>query len=212
MNKQILTAGFLTLSIVLPFQAQASSFSNIYAFGDSLTDTGNIFNASGNTFPPPPYDNGRFSNGDIWVEYLAQKLNLQIQPSTNLGTNFAFGGATTGVDNTINPALPGLQQEVGIYLNFLSTNKLTADPDALYTVWAGANDYLPTESESSFMPYTEPTTTVNNLAFVIDALADAGAKNILVVNLPDLGEIPCTNSTSNANRLNTLTQAHRKFG
>lgn len=204
MNKQIFIAGFITLSILLPLHAEATGFSNIYAFGDSLTDTGNVFNASGNTLPPPPYFDGHFSNGQVWVEYLAQKLNLQIQPSTNLGTNFAYGGATTGVDNTINPALPGLQQEV---LGYLSTNNFIADPNALYTVWGGANDYLPTES-TTFEPLTEPTTTVNNLASVVGALANAGAKNFLIVNLPDLGELPRTNTTSDADTLNDLAQAH----
>ncbi|PSF35689.1 hypothetical protein C7H19_15745 [Aphanothece hegewaldii CCALA 016] len=206
MNKKIVTAGFLTLSILLPIQAQASSFSGLYAFGDSLTDTGNLFNLTGQ--PPSPYFNGRVSNGPVWVEYLADKLNLSIQPSTSNGTNFAFAGATTGMANTLDvPQFPGLQQEVFGYLDFLTTNSLTADPNALYTVWAGANDYLPTDSQI-FVPYTEPTTTVNNLASVVGALANAGAKNILVVNLPDLGEIPRTNMTSDANRLNNLTQAH----
>lgn len=207
MNKQLLSAGFLVLSSLAPLDAQAANFTGIYAFGDSLTDTGNVFNLSGNTFPPPPYFDGRASNGPLWVEYLADKLNLPIEPSTTGGTNFAFLGATTGLDNTVNPALLGLQQEVGLYLNFLSTKNLTADPNALYVVSAGANDYLPTES-TTFTPYTEPYTTVTNLAFVVTALATVGAKNILVVNLPDLGELPRTNTTSDANRLNNLTQAH----
>ncbi|GFE67770.1 SGNH/GDSL hydrolase family protein [Chroococcus sp. FPU101] len=201
MNKQLLTTGFLVLSTLAPFDAQAANFTGIYAFGDSLTDTGNVFNLSGQ--PTDPYFNGRASNGQLWIEYLADKLNLPIQPSTPSGTNFAFIGATTGFDNTVNPALPGLQQEVLGYLN----NNPTADPDALYVVWAGANDYLPTES-TTFTPYTEPTTTVNNLASVVTALATVGAKNILVANLPDLGELPRTNTTSDANRLNDLTQAH----
>lgn len=203
MNKRILTTGIVALSVLLPLQAEAASFDEIYVFGDSLSDTGNVFAASGNTFPPAPYFDGRFSNGQIWVENLAQKLNLPVNPNTN----FAFGGATTGTDNTINPALPALQQEVLGYLNFLSTNGLSADPDALYTVWAGANDYLPTES-TTFVPYTEPTVTVNNIANVVSALAGVGAKNILVVNLPDLGELPLTNTTPLADNLNILTQAH----
>lgn len=203
MNKQIFTAGCLTLSILLPLQAEAADFSNIYAFGDSLTDTDNVFNLTGQ--PPSPYFMGRASNGLLWVEYLADKLNLSIQPSTSSGTNFAFSGATTGTANTLDvPQFPGLQQEV---LGYLSSNNFMADPDALYTVWAGANDYLPTDS-TTFTPYTEPTITVDNLAFVVGALANAGAKNFLVVNLPDLGELPRTLNTSGADALNDLTQAH----
>ena len=37
---------------------------NIYVFGDSLSDNGSLFAASGGMAPPsPPYFNGRFSNG-----------------------------------------------------------------------------------------------------------------------------------------------------
>jgi phospholipase/lecithinase/hemolysin len=208
MNKKVLTAGLLTFAVLLPSQVQAASFSELYVFGDSLSDPGNFYNASGGAFPPsPPYFNGHFSNGPIWVEYLAEELNLPINPTTN----FAFGGATTGTDNTLNPpppapqALPGLRQEVLGYLSLL--NGQMADPDGLYLVWGGANDYLPTLS-TTFTPYTEPTTTVNNLAFAVTALAGAGAKNILVVNLPDLGELPRTSSTPQSDDLNELTQDH----
>lgn len=46
--------------------ATASPFGAIYAFGDSLSDTGNAYVASGRTIPQsPPYAPGRFSNGPI---------------------------------------------------------------------------------------------------------------------------------------------------
>ena len=103
-------------------------------FGDSLSDTGNLYRATGNLIPPPPYFNGRLSNGPLWVEYLAPKLNLTYTPQTN----FAFAGATTGTLNTTLPIFPGLQQEVN---QFTALNPV-ADPAALYIVWSGANDYL----------------------------------------------------------------------
>src|SRR5216683_567941 len=50
----------------------AGQFTEIVAFGDSLTDTGNAFAKSGNTRPDPNYYyQGRWSNGPIWVERLA---------------------------------------------------------------------------------------------------------------------------------------------
>lgn len=53
-----------------------AAFSNVFFFGDSLSDTGNGYTASGGTFPPSPYQDGRFSDGPLWVEYLASGLGL----------------------------------------------------------------------------------------------------------------------------------------
>ncbi len=62
----------------------------LYVFGDSLSDVGNVFRATGRQYPAsPPYFQGRFANGPVWVEYLADDLKLPRNPSTN----FAFGGA-----------------------------------------------------------------------------------------------------------------------
>jgi len=217
MKKQILSTGFVLFSFLSPLKAWAATFTQMYVFGDSLSDTGNVFNASqatGTVFPPI-YFNGRFSNGPNWVDYLAEDLNLSPTPVTALGLeippsqgiNFAFGGATTGLDNTVAPnLLLGLQQQVGLFTSFVSANQ-AANPDALYVLWAGANDYLPTES-TTFTPFNTPETTIGNLSFALSTLAAVGAKNFLVVNLPDLGELPLTNKTPISSSLNTLTSLH----
>ena len=84
----------------------AEPFTAIIAIGDSLTDSGNAFRATsslpGQAIPvSPPYFRGRFSNGLMWVEHLANAVGLQITPSLDGGTNFAFGGATTGSKTSI---------------------------------------------------------------------------------------------------------------
>ncbi|MGA9381098.1 MAG: SGNH/GDSL hydrolase family protein [Phormidium sp.] len=155
-------------------------FSQMFVFGDSLVDDGNIFALTQGAVPPsPPYFNGRFSNGPVWVEYLAPTLGL-IQNSAN---NFALGGSTTGTENTGNipgvPPLPGLQQQID---GFTSANR-TADPNALYVVYAGANDYLGAG-------ITDVTSVVNNLTTAITKLAAVGARNFMVPNLPNLGALP----------------------
>ena len=43
-------------------------YTGIYVFGDSLSDSGRLFAAT--QIPPPPYYQGRFSNGPIWIDYL----------------------------------------------------------------------------------------------------------------------------------------------
>jgi phospholipase/lecithinase/hemolysin len=195
MRKQILATGFVLFSFLLPLKALAVSFSRMYVFGDSVSDTGNDFKATGGLLPPsPPYFEGRFSNGPIWVDYLAQDLGLNPSPNTN----FAFGGATTGSINTTVPGLPGLQQEIN---GFTQANP-SADANGLYIVQAGSNDYLGGG-------VTDPTVPLANLSNAVTSLVGVGARNILVVNLPDLGKLPSANGNSQrSSSLSLLANAH----
>ena len=100
------------LAISMPVLA-APTFSNMVVFGDSLSDTGNLFIATGGTQPPAgqPYFNGRFSDGPLWVESLAAGLNLPLASNPYLvgGNNYAFAGARTGTSSSP----PGLLAQVG---------------------------------------------------------------------------------------------------
>jgi phospholipase/lecithinase/hemolysin len=178
-----LVASTLPIALVsfTPTAAQAFQFSNMYVFGDSLSDVGQFYTITGGLVPPAPlgYFNGRFSNGPVWVDYLATKLGV----SSTTQTNFAIGGAGTGSENSSIPGLPGLQQEIAGFTQAFPT----ADSNALYVIWAGANDYLG-------LGQTDPTIPVGQLAQAIAALAQVGAKNILVSNLPDLGKVPLVSS------------------
>ena len=77
--KQLL---FISLCIVGPCTSMASSnITRIVVFGDSLSDNGNDFLLSTRIHKvksdvpivpaPDLYWNGRFSDGPVWVEYLA---------------------------------------------------------------------------------------------------------------------------------------------
>ncbi|MGM3307246.1 SGNH/GDSL hydrolase family protein [Anabaena sp. WFMT] len=205
MKKQVVAAGFVLFSFMLPLKASAATFSQIIAFGDSTVDNGNAFKvteaAIGFGIPQFPYFQGRFSNGPVWVEYLAGNLGLT-------ETNYAFGGATTSTINTLfndpltpvieNPLnFPGLTQQIQA---FMGTNS-QADHNALYIISAGANDYLG-EGNTNFVQI------VNNLASAITSLASIGAKNFLVANLPNLGDVPATNGGPYSGQLNFLTGLH----
>ncbi len=99
MKQPIIAAGFTIFTFMLPLAAEASTFDRMYVFGDSLSDPGNIFNATTaanqlglppGSVPPiqptvPPYDSGgRFSNGLNWADYLAQDLGIDLKASTTL--------------------------------------------------------------------------------------------------------------------------------
>ncbi|QLE41920.1 SGNH/GDSL hydrolase family protein [Nostoc sp. C052] len=197
MQKQILAIGIF-LSILFPFKVSAQNYSDIYVFGDSFSDTGNVFNATNGAIPPSPtYFNGRFSNGPVWVEYLASDLGLSYNPKTN----FAFGGATTGDQNIGLATLPGLQQQIN---SFTSANQF-ANPNALYIIWAGTNDYI----NYFFGTVPNPTQAVTNISKAVKSLADVGARDIMVVNLPSLEKFPVTGGNTQISSLfSTFTSAH----
>ncbi len=212
MHKQIAATGFFLFSFLLPIRATAATFKQLFVFGDSLSDTGNVFNVTQGIFPQnPPYFNGRLSNGPLWVDTLADKLGLNPTLFTDVsgtasptdGVNFAFVGANTGNDNIGSLPflpLPGLQTEIDSFENNFAAS---ADPDALYIVFAGGNDYL-------FGGVTDPTVPVTNISTAITSLFNVGARNFLVPNLPDLGKTPNSLSRGSdiSNGLNQLTGLH----
>ncbi|OYD88563.1 GDSL family lipase [Nostoc sp. 'Peltigera membranacea cyanobiont' 213] len=219
MKKQAIAAGFVLLSFMLPLKASAASFSKFYVFGDSLSDTGNVFAATGGLVAPttaipqdPPYFQGRFSNQQVWVDYLGDQLGLTPSPYITLnpaipnqGINFAVGGASSGQGNAVvpNAPLPGVLEQVGLLTQPILQANQKLDPNALYAVWGGANDYV-------FGQATNTTQTVQNLSDAVGLLASSGAKNILVFNLPDLGKIPLALATGQSNNLTALTNEHNK--
>jgi outer membrane lipase/esterase len=196
--------------VVTSSLVSAEPFTTIIVIGDSLTDSGNAFRATsalpGQAIPvSPPYFRGRFSNGLMWVEHLANALGLQITPSLDGGTNFAFGGATTGQDlnrifqRDLGVTIPSLRAQVTAYRLTLADPTLTdptrvkrAPVDALYIVWGGANDLRDAvqKGTSGATPESVVSDAVNNLATVIRELQSAGAIYFLVPNLPDLGRTP----------------------
>ncbi len=180
-------------------------YKNLVIFGDSLSDTGNAYKASGNTIPPSPNYQGRASNGLIWVDYLAPNLQFTDQSIQN----YAFFGADTGVSNTLGSiTVPGLLTQIQ---QFKTSNANPIGKDGLYVIWAGANDFLNLATD----PTQAVTNAVNNISSAIVTLAELGAKKIVVGNLADLGTTPgviASNNVANAraisNGFNTaLSQA-----
>src|SRR5215470_3029501 len=81
-------------------------FSKIIVFGDSLSDVGNLKLETG-VVPFAPYVDGHFSNGNVWVQYIADHFGLSLTPSYIGGTNYATGGSLTGRSfSDLNPNQP----------------------------------------------------------------------------------------------------------
>jgi phospholipase/lecithinase/hemolysin len=189
-------ASSLLVACVLATPLHAGQFTEIVAFGDSLTDTGNLYAATHNTFPPsPPYYQGRFSNGPVWVEWLALQLGVPAPtPFLTGGTNYAFGGAETSLSGNSTRRTPNIGTQISFYLHAHQNFR----DDQLVVLWGGANDFINAGQ-------SDPSVPVANLSQEIAILANAGATTFVVPNLPSLGQIPKAVGTPNEATLDALT-------
>ncbi|KAK6024298.1 GDSL-like protein, partial [Ostertagia ostertagi] len=196
--------------------AAAGPYSGMVVFGDSLSDSGNnaLLLSNFGTQPLPPvviandgsYSRipsaaGTYSNGMVWTQYLAQSLGLTLTPSLAGGTNFAFGGAQTGIDGSDVPQIPGFPFSMRTQLNtFLGATGGIADPNALYIVAGGGNNIR--AALEAIAAGADPNTTAaatvadyaNDMAGLVSSLKTAGAQHVLVLNTPNFGLTPLANA------------------
>jgi outer membrane lipase/esterase len=175
----------LTLVALTSLPAAASPYNSLVVFGDSLSDSGNAAAlnfydpnqvVSGNSYiPGAAYAPDKtFSNGLVWASDVAAAIGVTLQPSLLGGTNFAFGGATTG-----GPP-PSLVFQASQYL--AATGGM-ASPNALYVVEGGGNDAragLP-GGIASYLA---------NIDTIVQGLKNAGAQHIVVWDTPNLALAP----------------------
>ena len=192
MRKSFCIAAMIFAAVGVP-SAHASGIDAIYAFGDSLSDTGNIYIGTGGALPLPPYVSGQFTNGNVWLQDFASDIGVgPVAPSLAGGTDYAYGGAETGI-TSFNTAIPqtDLLGPTGQLAQFAATHT-TADPNALYTIWIGSNDLadILASSPTPLQAATDLGIVAGNIDTAINTLAGAGAKNFLILTVPDLGKTP----------------------
>ncbi len=179
----------LILMFITVFSVYATEFKNIVVFGDSLSDNGNFFAVSGDVYPPAPYYQGRFSDGPVWFEYLAEDIGV-----TGIALNYAHGGAMTGDTNVsdakFNSDFPGFADEIKAYVDMaaISLNYkagFAMPKDTLFIIWIGSNDFWAITD-----PVAQITQAVSNIQNGITQLISAGATKFMVINLPDSGKTP----------------------
>jgi outer membrane lipase/esterase len=169
--------------------ASAQSYSRLVVFGDSLSDNGNLFAATGGASPTAPYFQGRFSNGVVFTELLGFNAGRSAAGASVTGSiNYAYGGALT--DSSAFP--PGMRNQLLAYTGAGGTFRSTD----LVSILGGANNIfqgLPAAGASA-NPTGAITPVVNaaaaDMTFLVNSIAAAGAGTILVGNIPSLGNAP----------------------
>jgi len=178
-------------------QTSNAAITNMVSFGDSLSDSGNVHAMLGNFVAPYA---GLNSNGPVWTGHLSEALGLGTHTgSLTGGTAWGYAGARAEEASFLvapdvlaagHPGIPNVpvQTQVNAYL---AANNGVADPNTLYTVWAGANDALyaaATPGGTVAIPLA-----ANSVANIADQLMDSGATSVLVMNLPNIGLTPRQN-------------------
>jgi len=166
-------------------QASTPVYDNLFVFGDSYCDVGNIYAATGHAVPAAPYYNGRFSNGPIWLDHVAGFLGVPLKPALLGGTDYAFGGAWATAPQPLGGGfIPSVPQQVGLYLQ---QHGGKADPNALYIIEGGGNDIVNTSTGS---PEALGYEIALNLAASEQMLRQAGARHFVIPNLFNVGLLP----------------------
>lgn len=198
--------------------AAPSPYSTLIVFGDSLSDAGQFPDLTGGT-------NGmRFTNRDANGNYapvspmlLGGRLGIapnDLNPSTSLGirpdgNNWAVGGYTTeqildSITDTSKTVIPPGNPGAGLVLRerdgYLA-NGLRADPNALYYLTGGGNDFL----QGLVTSPIEAAAAGTRLAASAQALQQGGARYIMVWLLPDLGQTPNFSGTPQQGPLSQLS-------
>jgi acetyl esterase/lipase/phospholipase/lecithinase/hemolysin len=170
-------AALLALLLGMPTLTAAATWSQLYAFGDSYSDSG------------AGYVDG---NGPSAIAAAATELQIPFtyagDPTwTNEGLNFAVSGAQTGSAEgrrrgeaasagTRPPLLGrGVATQVGDFLSLVQNGKLRFDANrTLFFVAAGLNDSKLTTA-----------TTTANISNAVRRLYEAGARHVVIALLPE---------------------------
>jgi outer membrane lipase/esterase len=205
MKLKKLAAALSALSVMtLAAPAQAVQFSQTIFFGDSLTDSGSY----GARFTTNP--------GTVWAQNLAAQLGTSALPFLGAGgTDFAEGGARVsqvpGIGAPAVPATP-VSQQIDAYLAM----NPKADPNALYTVWAGANDIFTQAGLAGAGAITAAQAQAGVVQAANDQVAQilrlkaAGAHYVIVPNLPDIGSTPMGVGSGAASTFTALSQLYNQ--
>src|SRR5258708_2553745 len=206
MKKRVLPALLLTLfaGAMAPAASAQQQFTSVVVFGDSLSDAGYYrpFLAGLGLPASVVATLGRFTTnpGPVFSELLTTHYTSSAPGPSNVtgGLIFAQGGARVALASPLTP--PGQAQrpvstQVG---EFLGANGGAADPNALYSVFAGANDIFVNLATFQAGAITQAQLQTNVLAAAtaevqqVARLQAAGARSVTGAVVPrTAGSLAC---------------------
>jgi outer membrane lipase/esterase len=190
--------------------AAPNPYTNYIVFGDSLNDAGTFADTGG-----PAGATKRFTNrtGPVYLDgsgevrslnstqILGGKLGFSADQTASSssavrasngqpdGNNWAVGGYRTDeiLNSITSTSATGDRTRAG----YLPSNNFRADPNALYYLSGGGNDFL--QGRVTSLP--QASAAADRLADSVQALQTAGAKYVMVWLLPDIGFTPAFNGS-----------------
>ncbi len=156
-------------------------------FGDSLLDAGNLIKTL--DLPQEPYYKGRFSNGPVSTEYLAESISGD-QDNKIEHKNYAIGGALT---HGFNPSslLKYHSIPVSEQLVRFENEEGRFQKDDLVVINGGANNFLFTiYNEIPYINLTAKLRVARDLRKITRKAIKMGAQNVIVWNIPDVTFAP----------------------
>ncbi|WP_131781006.1 GDSL family lysophospholipase PlaA [Legionella gresilensis] len=195
---------FLAMFVLLfSTLVNANELNNVVVFGDSLSDNGNLYEDMHHRIPQsPPYYEGRFTNGPVWIEQLTNSY-FPNQVKSHL-LDYAFGGAAISDNTDDDDILYTLNREIKTYL---IGNDNKASGQSLFVIWIGGNNYLALPEDE----VEANRIVVNGITQGIERLVKAGAQHILLLNLPDLGKGPAARQLNAEEKLTRLSKRHNEL-
>ncbi len=202
---QSLLSAILLIGTLLPGWVFAdTTFKKLCIFGDSLSDTGNVFEVEHDVSTRPydlipsfPYPIGgpTFSNGRTWIQHFAKSLGRSndAKPAfrgSGPFCNYSFGSARARQRAGQPFDLPGLVTQ---YFEDFEN----ADPNTLYIVFVGGNDIrdavvaYPSDPNVSENILTDAVTAIGQ---GISELAAGGARKFLIMNAPNVALVPAVSA------------------
>ncbi|QHM73356.1 SGNH/GDSL hydrolase family protein [Mixta intestinalis] len=152
-------------------------------FGDSLSDNINVYNATRGVIPQNmTWFYGRFSNGLLWHEYWTKdKLHIP-----------GYVWATANAESNFKPLFPGFTEQLDNFKNYITHADGYDIKKTLFIVLFGGNDFITGNKV--------PDDIINAYRNNLGRLAQMGAGQVAILNLPDFSGIPAVRNWSAADK------------
>lgn len=177
--------------------------------------------------PGKPYWKSRFSNGQVWSEYLTDMMAIQ-KSDQGAYSNRAFGGGWAATYDyqltvwnlirhpldTIKTLIVGklIPPSIGISVQAYLLEQRELNQESIFFMFAGSNDYV---NALLFDDKRDPAimssyidNVVEGIGAAVRKLADAGGKRFVIMGIPHIGDTPRFANSMDRDLLNETVNQH----